>query len=117
MSDTENTADTEEGDANVFDQEDVSISKSNIPISNRKSIYPLTQTCLLVSCMLFFKFSFQITAEKFRKKTDRESVTSEQDAAAIAEAGEDDDVFDEAKPAALEEKQEDAESGGNFYIT
>ena len=24
MSDTENTADTEEGDANVFDQEDVS---------------------------------------------------------------------------------------------
>ena len=28
MSDTENTADTEEGDANVFDQEDVSISKT-----------------------------------------------------------------------------------------
>ena len=48
MSDTENTADTEEGDANVFDQEDVSISKSSITISNRKSIYLLTQTCLLV---------------------------------------------------------------------
>ena len=37
MSDTENTADTEEGDANVFDQEDVSISKSNLPIIYRKS--------------------------------------------------------------------------------
>ena len=38
MSDTENTADTEEGDANVFDQEDVSISKKQ-HISNRKLIY------------------------------------------------------------------------------
>ena len=65
--------------------------------------------------MLFFKFFLQLTADKFRKKTDRESVTSEQDAAAIAEA-EDDDVFDEAKPAALEEKQDDAESGGMVYI-
>ena len=64
--------------------------------------------------MLFFKFFLQLTADKFRKKTDRESVTSEQDAAAIAE--EDDDVFDDAKPAALEEKQEDAESGGMVYI-
>ena len=66
--------------------------------------------------MLFFKFFLQLTADKFRKKTDRESVTSEQDAAAIAEAEEDDDVFDDAKPAALEEKQEDAESGGKVYI-
>ena len=43
-------------------------------------------------------------------------MTSEQDPAAIAEAEEDDDVFDEAKPAALEEKQDDAESGGMVYI-
>ena len=61
------------------------------------------------------KSLFQLTAEKFRKKTDKESVSSEQDAAAIAEGDEDDDVFDEAKPAALEEKPEDAESGGKVY--